>query len=94
MLVFTIMAVVRLWKTQKTSSILFLASSVTSLVYISVPIKIINFILFFWVVSLLWVIGKHEGIAKKLQKDSGLTSEEFSSVQEDLKKRDHESAVK
>lgn len=79
-LVFTIMAVVRLWKTQKVTAVLFLASSLITLVYISAPVKIINFILFIWVVSLLWVMGKHEGLAKKLQKDSGLTSEEFSAV--------------
>ncbi len=73
MLVFMIMAVVRLWKTQKISSILFLISSVISLIYISAPVKIINFILFIWVVSLLLVMGKHEGLAKKLQKDSELS---------------------
>ena len=56
MLVFTIIAVVRLWKIQKISSILFLISSVISLVYISAPVKIINFILFIWVVSLLWAM--------------------------------------
>jgi len=92
-LAFTIMAVVRLWKTQKVSAVLFLASFLVTLVYISTPIKIINFILFIWVVSLLWAMGKHEGLAKKLQKDSGLTSEEFSAVQGDLQKGDHEAAV-
>lgn len=92
-LIFTIMAVVRLWKPQKVTTVLFLASSLISLVYISTPIKIINFILFIWVVSLLWVMGKHESLSKKLQKNSGLTSEEFSSVQEDLKKGDHDGAV-
>ena len=75
-LIFTIMVVVRLWKTQKIFSILFLISSVISLIYISAPVKIINFILFIWVVSLLLVMGKHEGLAKKLQKDSEF-SEEF-----------------
>jgi len=93
MLIFTIMAVVRLWKIQKIASVLFLASSLVTLVYISAPVKIINFILFIWVVSLLWAIGKHESLAKKLQKDSGFTSEEFSSVQEDLKKGNHDTAV-
>jgi len=92
-LIFTIMAVVRLWKPQKVTTVLFLASSLISLVYISTPIKIINFILFIWVVSLLWVMGKHESLSKKLQKNSGLTSEEFSSVQEDLKEGDHDEAV-
>jgi len=74
-LVFTIMAVVRLWKTQKVTTVLFLASSLTTLVYISAPVKIINFVLFIWVVSLLWTMGKYEGLVKKFQKDSGLTSE-------------------
>jgi len=92
-LVFTIMAVVRLWKPQKVTAVLFLVLSLVSLVYISAPIKIINFILFIWVISLLWAMGKHESLATKLQKDSGLSSEEFSSVQEDLKKGDHDTAV-
>lgn len=79
-LVFTIMAVIRLWKPQKVTAILFLVLSLVSLVYISSPIKIINFILFIWVISLLWAMGKYEGLSKKLQKDSGLTDEEFSAV--------------
>ena len=54
-----------LWKTQKVSSVLFLVSSLIALVYVSTPITIINFILFIWVVSLLWAIAKHEGLAKK-----------------------------
>lgn len=93
-LIFMIMAVIRLWKPQKVTAVLFLALFLVSLVYISAPIKIINFILFIWVISLLWAMGKHEGLAKKLQKDSGLTDEEFSSVQEDLKKGNHEVAVR
>ena len=56
MLVFTITAVVRLWKTQKVAAVLFLVSSLIALVYISAPVKIINFILFIWVVSLLWAM--------------------------------------
>lgn len=85
-LAFTIMAVVRLWKTQKVSAVLFLASSLITLVYISGPIKIINFVLFLWVVSLLWAMGKHEGLFKKFQKDSGLTSEEVSTMLEEKRK--------
>jgi len=85
-LVFTIMAAVRLWKTQKVTAILFLVLSLVSLVYISAPIKIINFILFIWVISLLWVMGKHEGLATKLQKDSGLSDEEFSAVLKEKQK--------
>jgi len=85
-LVFTIMAVIRLWKPQKVTAILFLVLSLVSLVYVSSPIKIINFILFIWVISLLWAMGKHEGLAKKLQKDSGLTDEEFSAVLKEKQK--------
>jgi len=85
-LVFTIMAVIRLWKTQKVTAILFLVLSLVSLVYVSAPIKIINFILFIWVISLLWAMGKHEGLAKKLQKDSGLTDEEFPAVLKEKQK--------
>ena len=91
-LAFTIMAVVRLWKTQKVTAILFLASSSITLVYISAPVKIINFILFIWVVSLLWAMAKHEGLTKKFQKDSGLTSEEFSTMLKE-KQKGNEGAV-
>lgn len=77
-LIFTIMAVIKLWKPQKITAILFLVLSLVSLVYVSALIKIITFILFIWVISLLWAMGKHEKLAKKLQKDSGLTDEEFS----------------
>src|ERR1051325_2870101 len=53
-LAFTIIAVICLWKPHKVTAVLFLISSVISLVYISPPIKIINSVLFLWVVSLLW----------------------------------------
>ncbi|MEO8439130.1 MAG: hypothetical protein ABI540_02800 [Spartobacteria bacterium] len=92
-LAFTVMAVVRLWKTHKVTAVLFLASSLITLVYMSAPIKIINFLLFIWVATLLWVMGKHEGLAETLQKDSGLTSEECSAVQGNLQKGDHEAAM-
>ena len=91
-LVFTIMAVVRLWKPQKVTAVLFLVLSVVSLVYVSAPVKIITFILFIWVISLLWAMGKHEGLAKKLQKDSGLTDEEFSAMLKE-KQKGNEKAV-
>ena len=94
MLAFTIMAVVRLWKTQKVTAILFLASSLVTLVYISAPVKIINFILFIWVVSLLWAMAKHEGLTKKFQKDSGLTSEEVSTMLEEKQKGNEEGVEK
>src|SRR3989344_5962549 len=56
-LVFTIMAVVRLWKPQKVTAVLFLVLSLVSLVYVSAPVKIITFILFIWVISLLWAMA-------------------------------------
>jgi hypothetical protein len=66
-LIFMLMAVIRLWKPQKITAIIFLASSLISLVYFSAPIKIINFILFIWVVCLLWAMGKiyHKDIKVK-----------------------------
>jgi len=85
-LVFTIMAVVRLWKSQRITAVLFLVLSLVSLLYVSAPIKIITFILFIWVISLLWAMGKHEGLAKKLQKDSGLTDDEFSAMLKEKQK--------
>lgn len=94
MLAFTIMAVVRLWKTKKITAVLFLASSLITLVYISAPFNIINFILFIWVVSLLWAMAKHEGLTKKFQKDSGLTSEEFSTMLEEKRKGNEEGVEK
>ena len=93
-LAFTIMAVVRLWKTQKITAVLFLASSLITLVYISAPVKIINFLLFIWVVSLLWAMGKHEGLTNKFQKDSGLTPEEFSAMQKEKQKGNEEGVEK
>jgi len=91
-LIFTIMAVVRLWNPQKVTAILFLVLSLVSLVYVSAPIKIITFILFIWVISLLWAMGKHEGLAKKLQKDFGLTDDEFSAMLKE-KQKGNEKAV-
>lgn len=92
MLVFTIMAVIRLWKPHKVTAVLFLTLSLVSLVYISSPIKIIHFILFMWTISLLWAIGKHELLAKKLQTDSGLNDEEFSAMLKE-KQKGNEKAV-
>jgi hypothetical protein len=55
--------------------------------------KVINFIAFIWAVLLLWTMAKHEGLAKKTIKDSGLIPEEVSLVQEDLQKGNHEAVV-
>jgi hypothetical protein len=52
--------------------------------------KAINFITFFWVISLIWATAKYEGFVKKTIKDIenkyGLTPEEISLVQKDLQK--------
>ena len=55
--------------------------------------KVINFIAFIWAVLLLWTMAKYEGLAKKSLEDSGLTTEEVSLVQEDLRKGNHEAGV-
>jgi len=75
-LVFTIMAVARLWKPQKVTAILFLASSLISLIYVSAPTQIINFVLFIWVILLLWAMRKYEEPIEKFKKQFGLTSKE------------------
>lgn len=94
MLAFTIMAVVRLWKTEKVTAILFFASSLVTLIYISAPVKIINFILFIWVVSLLWEMSKPGGLTRKFKKDSWLTSEEYSTILEEKRKGNEEGVEK
>lgn len=108
--VFIIMATIRLWKEARSASILLVSSTVilfilsvvqdvTSPLHGSSPTillnitKVINFIAFVWAVLLLWAMAKHEGLAKKIIKDSGLTPEEISLVQEDLRKGNHEAAV-
>jgi len=80
------MAIIHLCKPQKVTAILFLVLSLVSLVYVSSPIKIIDFFLFIGAISLLWAMGKHEGLAKKLQIDSGLTAEKFSTALEEKQK--------
>lgn len=59
-IIFTILASIRLWKTERITIILFLVSSLITLVYVSVPVKVIHFILFIWIVSLLWAMAKNE----------------------------------
>jgi hypothetical protein len=101
-IVFYIMATIRLWKMRKIAPILLISSAVILVILPMAQgvaplllniIKIINFIVFIWVIFLLWAVAKHEGLVKKFQKDSGLTSEEISLVQEDLQKGDHEAAA-
>jgi hypothetical protein len=101
-IVFYTLATIRLWKMQKSAPILLICSAVILVIlliaqgvaplYINIT-KIINFIAFIWVMFLLWAMAKHEGLVTKFQKDSGLTSEEISLVQDDLRKGDHEAAV-
>jgi len=59
-IIFTILATIRLWRTQKVTSVLLLTSSVITLVYASVPVKIIHFLVFIWTISLIWVMTKYE----------------------------------
>lgn len=94
MLAFTIMAAIRLWKTQRVAAVLFFASSLINLVYVSVAVNIANLVLFIWVVSLLWAMAKNEGLMKKFQKDSGLTSEEVSTMLEEKQKGNEQSVEK
>lgn len=101
-IVFYTMATIRLWKMQKGAPLLLICSAVILVilliaqdvapVYINIT-RIINFIAFIWVIFLLWTMAKHEGLVKKIQKDSGLTSEEISLIQDDLRKGDREAVV-
>lgn len=59
--------------------------------------RVINFIAFIWAICLLWAMAKYERLAKKnlkkVTEDLGLTSEEVSLIQEDLRKDNQEAAV-
>jgi hypothetical protein len=55
--------------------------------------KIINFLVFFYAIILLWTMAKYENKLNKIFKDSGLTPEKSSLVQEDLHKGNRASAV-
>ena len=56
--------------------------------------KVINFIAFIWAVSLLWAMAKfNKSKINETVKNFGLTPEEGSLLQEDLRKGDKESAV-
>ncbi len=46
---------------------------------------IIDFLVYMYAVALLWQMAKHEGLTKKLLKDTGLTSEDVPLVQEALR---------
>jgi len=59
-IVFTIMATVRLWKTEKVTSLLLLVFSLLNLVSASRVIHLIAFVVFLWVISLFWAMAKHE----------------------------------
>lgn len=105
-IIFIVAATVRLWKGARYVSII-LASSALVLFTLSVvqgiaspshgsPIiillnitKVINFIAFIWAVITLLKMNR----AEKLYNNLGLTTEEGSLVQEDLRKGDQESAV-
>lgn len=59
-ILFTVMALIRLWKTRKIISIVFLSSSAITFVYTIPLVRGINTVVFIWVVFILWGIGKHE----------------------------------
>jgi len=99
--VFYTMATIHLWKIQRSAPILLVCSAIILVVllvaqgvalYINITM-VINVIAFIWVMFLLWGMAKREGLVTKLQKQSGLTSEEISLVQDDLRKGDHEAAL-
>jgi len=98
MTVFVIMAVIRLWKIEKTVSIMLVLTAIT-LNTLPLPVlwfnitKVISFIIYIWAVVLLWEMAKQEGLAKNNIKDFGnkygLTPEEVSLVQKDSQKGNH-----
>jgi hypothetical protein len=67
MTIFRIMAAVRLWRGQKITSIVLIISSLVSLVYISAPTKLLDFLIFIWTISLLWAYVKYEKVLKESQ---------------------------
>lgn len=46
---------------------------------------IIDFLVFMYAIALLWQIAKHEGLVKKVLKDSGLSSKDIPLVQEAIR---------
>lgn len=61
-IIFTIMAVIRLWKYYKITSILLAITTAISLIYIMPLIKGLNTIVFIWAICLLWAMAKQERI--------------------------------
>lgn len=94
-IVFTIMATRRLWKTQRTTTILFVVSSAITLVLTIVIVRAINTLLFFWVVALLFAMAKQENkVIDTLKKSYGLTPEESSTLLEEKRKGNEKSVEK
>ena len=107
--VFTVMATVRLWKEARyvsimlaSSAVLLFVSTVTHDIVLSngnglviatgllaLIIKPINFIAAIWAIIKLWTMAKFDKAVKNL----GLTPEDGSLLQDDLRKGDQESAV-
>ena len=107
--VFTVMATVRLWKEARYASIMLASSAVLLFVstvthdivlsngnglviatgLLALIIKPINFIAAIWAIIKLWTMAKFDKAVKNL----GLTPEDGSLLQEDLRKGDKESAV-
>lgn len=94
-IVFTVMAAIRLWKTRKIISIVFLASSAVTLVYTIPLVMGINTLVFIWVVLILWAMAKHENkVIDTLKNSYGLTPEESSTILEEKRKGNEKSVEK
>ncbi|OGN20519.1 MAG: hypothetical protein A2910_01980 [Candidatus Yanofskybacteria bacterium RIFCSPLOWO2_01_FULL_39_28] len=71
-LTFMILAVVYLWKTQKLTSSLYLIFTLISLINYSPFIRIVNFVIFLWVISLLWAMAKYEKLSQNSEKNTNI----------------------
>lgn len=92
-IVFTIMATIRIWGTRKIIAILFLTSSAITLVFTMPLVRGIYTLLFIWILIILWSMTKREKLVNNFRNKSGFSDEEFSLVQGDLEKGDHEVAL-
>ncbi len=54
---------------------------------------IIDFLVYMYAIALLWQLGKHEGLVKKVLKDSGLTSRDIPLVQEAIRTGNHDEVL-
>lgn len=59
-IIFTVMAISRLWGTRKITSALLLVTSVITLAYVIPFVRGLNTVVFIWVIWCLWTMSKHE----------------------------------